>query len=129
MRKVLAGISLLIAGTASAANPPLLDRAERERPAALALLERLVNIDSGTFNAKGLDDVGALAAAELRKQGFRIATLPAAPAASRNIVATRTGTGKGRVLLVAHMDTVFADGTAAKRPFRIDGNRERIGQS
>jgi glutamate carboxypeptidase len=122
MRKVLAGLSLLIAG-AAAAEPALLDKAERERPAALALLEKLVNIDSGTFNAKGLDDVGAIAAGELRKVGFQVDTQPASPAASRNIVATRTGTGKGRVLLVAHMDTVFADGTAAKRPFRIDGKR------
>ena len=34
-----------------------------------------------------------------------------------------TGTGKGKVLLMAHMDTVFAKGTAAARPFRIEGGR------
>jgi glutamate carboxypeptidase len=124
MRKVAAGIALAWAamGTA-AADPALLERARAQQPAALALLEKLVNIDSGTFNAKGLDAVGDIAAAELARQGFRIEKLPATPAAGSNLVATRTGTGKGRVLLVAHMDTVFADGTAAKRPFRIEGRR------
>ena len=124
MRKLAAGMSLALAtlGTASA-NPALLERAAAQQPAALALLEKLVNIDSGTFNAAGLDAVGAIVAAELAQQGFRIQKLPAAPAAGSNLVATRAGTGKGRVLLVAHMDTVFADGTAAKRPFRIDGRR------
>jgi glutamate carboxypeptidase len=45
------------------------------------------------------------------------------------LVATLSGPGAGgangnaRVLLVGHMDTVFPDGTAAARPFRIDGDR------
>jgi glutamate carboxypeptidase len=130
MRKLAAGVSLALAtlaamaaSDAASANPALLKRAEAQQPAALALLEKLVNIDSGTFNAQGLDAVGAIAAAALAQQGFRIEKLPATPAASHNLVATRTGTGKGRVLLVAHLDTVFADGTAAKRPFRVDGRR------
>lgn len=130
MRKLAAGVSLALAilaassaASAAAENPALLDEARSQQPAALALLEKLVNIDSGTFNAKGLDAVGAIAAAELGRQGFRIEKLPATPAAGHNLVATRTGTGKGRVLLVAHLDTVFADGTAAKRPFRVEGRR------
>jgi glutamate carboxypeptidase len=130
MRNLSAGVSLACvmlatlapSGTASA-NPALLERAQALQPAALTLLEKLVNIDSGTFNGAGLDAVGAIVSAELAQQGFRIDKLPATPAAGSNLVATRTGTGKGRVLLVAHMDTVFADGTAAKRPFRIDGKR------
>ncbi|HEX8605288.1 MAG TPA: glutamate carboxypeptidase [Pseudoduganella sp.] len=134
MRKLAAGVSLALATLATMATTPaatletpgtpaLLKAAQAQQPAALALLEKLVNIDSGTFNAKGLDAVGAIAAAELARQGFRIEKLPATPAAGHNLVATRTGTGKGRVLLVAHLDTVFADGTAAKRPFRVEGRR------
>ena len=34
-----------------------------------------------------------------------------------------SGTGKGKILLIAHMDTVFAKGAAAARPFRIEGGR------
>jgi glutamate carboxypeptidase len=50
-----------------------------------------------------------------------------APAAGsnlgNNILATWKGSGKARILLLAHMDTVFKDGTAAARPFRIEGSR------
>src|SRR5205814_2055992 len=40
-----------------------------------------------------------------------------------NVVATLTGTGKGHVLLIAHMDTVFPHGTVAQRPYRVVGDR------
>lgn len=107
----------------AAPDAALYRKAEQARPDALKLLERLVNIDSGTFNEKGLDQVGAIAQQELAQLGASIATFPATPALGRNIQATLTGKGKGRVLLVAHMDTVFPDGAAAARPFRIDGQR------
>ena len=116
------------AGGAAAAEPgkpdqALLAKAEQARPEALKLLERLVNIDSGTFNGPGLDRVGAIATEELKRLGAKVETFPATPAMSRNIQATLIGTGKGRILLVAHMDTVFPDGAAAARPFRIEGAR------
>src|SRR4029077_16563725 len=50
-------------------------------------------------------------------------TVPATPAVGDNIVASFSGSGKGKVLLMAPMDTVFAKGTAAARPFRIEGGR------
>ena len=40
------------------------------------------------------------------------------------------GKGRGRVMMMAHMDTVYPAGTAEKRPFRIEGNRaERLSES
>ena len=60
---------------------------------------------------------------ELKKVGARVETFPATPAAGNNVVASLTGTGQGRILLIAHMDTVFAEGTAAARPFRIKDSR------
>ncbi|WP_395405958.1 glutamate carboxypeptidase [Pseudoduganella sp. UC29_106] len=126
MKKVAAALAALVLAHASQAaevDKPLLAKAEKQKPEVLKLLGRMVNIDSGTFNGKGLDAVGALATAELKKLGGRIETSSAAPAAGHNIVATFSGKGKGRILLVAHMDTVFADGTAKARPFRIEGSR------
>jgi len=102
---------------------PILDSAEKQKPDAIKLWERLVNIDSGTGDAEGLKAVGAIAIEELKKLGASIETVSSAPAAGDNIVAILTGTGKGKVLLMAHMDTVFAKGAAAARPFRIDGKR------
>jgi glutamate carboxypeptidase len=43
------------------------------------------------------------------------------PDAGFNVVGVFTGRGRGKVLAMAHMDTVFAPGTAAERPFRTDG--------
>jgi glutamate carboxypeptidase len=108
---------------AAEAVKPILDSAEKHKPDAIKLWERLVNIDSGTGDAEGIKAVGAIAVEELRKLGASIETVSSAPAVGDNIVATLTGTGKGAVLLMAHMDTVFAKGAAAARPFRIDGTR------
>ena len=39
------------------------------------------------------------------------------------VLARFKGTGTRRVLLLAHMDTVYEKGMGAKQPFRIDGDR------
>jgi glutamate carboxypeptidase len=39
------------------------------------------------------------------------------------VLATFTGTGAKKILLIAHMDTVYQRGMLAKQPFRVDGNR------
>jgi glutamate carboxypeptidase len=89
----------------------------------LKLLEQLVNIDSGTANEAGLNQVGGIVAEQLKALGARVETVSAAPAKGNNIIATLTGTGKARILLLAHMDTVFKDGTATAKPFYIKDGR------
>ena len=37
-------------------------------------------------------------------------------------MATLTETGKGRILLIAHIDTVFLHGTVAQHPYAVVGN-------
>jgi glutamate carboxypeptidase len=108
---------------AAEANKPILDSAERQQAGAMKLWERLVNIDSGTGDMEGVNAVGAIAVEELKKLGATIETVPALPAYGDNIVASLSGSGKGRILLIAHMDTVFKKGDAAARPFRIEGGR------
>jgi glutamate carboxypeptidase len=121
----LALVGLLAVAPAAAAEAvkAILDSAEKHKPDAIKLWERLVNIDSGTGDAEGMKAVGAIAIEELKKLGATIETVSSAPVAGDNIVATFNGTGKGRVLLMAHMDTVFAKGAAAARPFRIERGR------
>ena len=120
-------VAALLLGTpgnaAAEANKPILDSAERQQPHAMKLWERLVNIDSGTGDMDGVNAVGAVAVEELNKLGAAIEAIPAMPAYGNNIVARLSGTGKGKVLLIAHMDTVFPKGTAAARPFRIERDR------
>lgn len=108
---------------AADANPKVLSAAESYRGEAMHLLERLVNIDSGTGNEAGLSQIGTIVADELRKAGAKVETVSATPAVGDNILATWKGTGKARILLMAHMDTVFKDGTARAKPFYIKDKR------
>lgn len=119
-------LAMLFVGTAAAApkNQALYEQASQAKPAFIGMLGTMVNIDSGTGSAKGLDQVGALIADEAKKLGMSVEFVSAAPAAvGNNVVATLRGKGKAKILLMAHMDTVFSDGTAAARPFRIEGER------
>lgn len=120
------GLLCLLSGTAMAAMPinkDLYDHATQLKPELVNLLERLVNIDSGTGSKKGLDQVGSIVADEMKRLGMQVEFVSAAPAVGDNIVAKLIGTGKVNILLMAHTDTVFAEGTAAARPFRIQGDR------
>ncbi|MHB9396296.1 M20/M25/M40 family metallo-hydrolase [Pseudomonas amygdali] len=97
--------------------------AEQYKDEALKLLERLVNIDSGSGYVPGLTKVSYIAIEELKKLGATIELVPNTPEASNHVVATLKGTGKAKILLMAHMDTVFKEGSAAERPFHIKDGR------
>jgi len=88
----------------------------------LALLERVVNIDSGTLDKAGVDRVGALLAERLAGLGFTLEVIRQQEYGD-HLLGRKAGTGKWRILFVGHMDTVFAAGTAAQRPFRIEAGR------
>jgi glutamate carboxypeptidase len=61
---------------------------------------------------------------ELRAVGATISRHPAAAGrVGDNLVGRIRGTGGKRLLLLAHMDTVYEKGTLAKAPFRVEGNR------
>ena len=98
--------------------------AEQAKPEQLKLLEQAVDIDSGTGDVDGGRKVAGLLAPQLKALGFSIESVPAeAQGLPENVVATLSGTGKGRILLIGHIDTVFEPGTVARRPFRIDAEK------
>lgn len=98
-------------------------QAEQYKAEALKLLERLVNIDSGSGYEPGLTQVRDIAVNELKQLGFTIELVPDKAANNSHVVATLKGTGKAKILLMAHMDTVFKEGSAAERPFHIKDGR------
>ncbi|MEY3635436.1 MAG: hypothetical protein RLZZ61_1846 [Pseudomonadota bacterium] len=81
--------------------------AEYER--SIALLEKLVNQNSGTMNFPGVKNVGDMMRAELEPLGFKVEWIDMAKAGrSGHLVATKTGKkGTKKLLLIAHLDTVF----------------------
>jgi glutamate carboxypeptidase len=92
------------------------------QPDYLADLERLVNIDCGSYTKQGVDEVGRWVADQLRELGAQVRILPHETYGD-TIVAVLEGRGRGRALLIGHLDTVFEAGTAAERPFVIEDGR------
>jgi glutamate carboxypeptidase len=110
---------------------PLGDRHE----GLLAGIEELVNIDSGSFTAEGVNRVGDWCQARFEAGGWSVERhrhrpgpeWPGPPLGDM-VVGRRAGArpvaeGGRRLLLLAHMDTVFDEGAAAARPFRAGGGR------
>jgi glutamate carboxypeptidase len=123
MVAVTACVMLNTATARAAPNAKVLSAAKMCEPKARTLLEQLVQIDAGTSDVAGVTAVGALLRTELENLGARVETVPGtAPGVADNLVATLTGTGKGRILLIAHMDTVFPKGTVAQRPYKVVGD-------
>jgi glutamate carboxypeptidase len=82
---------------------------DAEYKRSVALLERLVNQNSGTKNSAGVRAVAEMMRAELAPLGFILEWQDMA-AANRagHLVATKSGKkGTKRLLLIAHLDTVF----------------------
>lgn len=100
-----------------------LDSARAEQAAYLQTLKQLVDVDTGTGQAPGLKSVSQLLVQRLKALGAEVRTQSASPSAGDNIVGTFKGTGSRSFLLMVHYDTVFLPGTAAKRPFRVEGER------
>jgi glutamate carboxypeptidase len=93
-----------------------------DEAAYMADLERLVNIDCGSYTPAGVDEVGRFVAGFLADLG---ATVEVRPDPAGRLGATVIGTLGGsespgaRLLLIGHMDTVFDPGTVAERPFAV----------
>jgi glutamate carboxypeptidase len=92
---------------------------------ALALLERVVNINSGTMNFAGVRQVGAIFRAELDALGFKTQWVDqSAVNRAGHLVADHPGSGP-RLLLIGHLDTVFDKDGAFQRFERVDENTAR----
>jgi len=95
---------------------------EAALPDYLAELERLVNVDCGSYTKAGVDEIGGWVATRLRELGAEV-TVQANDELGDVVVGRFEGAGDKQALLVGHMDTVFDAGTAAARPFATTDGR------
>jgi glutamate carboxypeptidase len=91
-------------------------------PALLEEVREWVDIDSGSHDKAGVDQVGARVQARLTRAGCAVEVHPQ-QLYGDNLVARRAGAGTLRLLLIGHMDTVYPRGTVAARPFVIRDGR------
>lgn len=132
MRRFAAALLASLVATGCATSPSLrardLSDAERtigsfvdlEEPSALALLQRTVDINSGTLNAAGVTAVGKVFEAEFRAIGFETQWIDQRAQTGRagHLVALRRGDRGHHVLLIGHLDTVFEPGSGFERYVR-----------
>jgi glutamate carboxypeptidase len=121
----LAGLALASSALAGAhRDDTVYGAVEAERGGAVELLREIVDIDSGTGDVAGGTAVEAALIPRLQALGGTVRREPSeTPGLPDCVVAVFHGTGRARILIIAHVDTVFGAGTAAARPFSIDGDR------
>jgi glutamate carboxypeptidase len=81
-------------------------------------LGTIVNIDSGTGQVEGIDQIASYLEQWLQEIGF-VVTLHPTERYGNNIEASRRGKGHARLLIVGHMDTVYARGAVETQPFQV----------
>jgi glutamate carboxypeptidase len=88
----------------------------------LHYIEELVNIDSGSYDKQGVDTIGQLLKESYKELGFNVFVEEQGVYGNHLIIEHKDAIDPN-IIILAHMDTVFPRGTAAERPFRIEGNR------
>ena len=141
MRKVSFAAAVLLAAVTctaafqAAAQPvdAVLSLAKKEKPAVIETMKDLVSIESGSRDSEGLEKISNLIAERLKALGGKVEFVAAGPdiykmddtppKIGRMVHARFEGTGTRKILLIAHMDTVYLKGTIAQQPFRVESGR------
>ena len=130
---VVAAFVASAAFVSAAPVEPVLTLAKQQQPAFLDTLKGLVSIESGSSDREGLDKISSLIADQLKALGgqvefiepgndiYRMSDTP--EKIGRMVHARFEGKGTKKIMLIAHMDTVYLRGMLEKQPFRIDGDR------
>ena len=125
-RSIVAAIAA--AGRCGRSTAPAPERAiaayvDAHNGEALALLERVVNINSGTQNFAGVREVGAIFRAEFDALGFKTRVGGRRARSSAPDISSPSIRGTGpKILLIGHLDTVFERDSPFQKFQRIDAN-------
>lgn len=128
MRLILSVLAAMALAGPVAAQSPEAEReivttvvAEHDR--SIALLQRMVEQNSGTLNLEGVRAVGEIVRAELEPLGFEVRWADMAETGrAGHLIATHPGRGRN-VLLIGHLDTVFEPSSAFTGFARTTGER------
>src|SRR6266550_1998229 len=116
----LGAVALLFSAPASAALSPaeqaMIRTVDAEQARTTAMLQRWVDQNSGTMNLAGVAAVRRMVEPEFRQLGFKTEWIDMKAAGrAGHLVARHAGSRRGkRLLLIAHLDTVFE----AESPFQ-----------
>jgi glutamate carboxypeptidase len=133
-RPLIASLWLACA-TAVAHAEPMADvhaLAQKEQQPLLDTLRDLVSIESGSKDIEGLNVIAGRVADQLKQLGGKVEILQTSDVYRLDdtpetigpaVHAVFKGTGSKKIMLIAHMDTVYLKGMLKDQPFRIDGDK------
>jgi glutamate carboxypeptidase len=123
-------LACLAMPTWAAPDQKLLEAAKQAEASVIDTLKTMVHIETGSNDLAGLAKMADLLDDRLKSLGFTTRREKAIAATGKNpsngadiVVGTLQGSGKGKIMLQAHMDTVYEKGILQTQPYRIDGNR------
>lgn len=89
----------------------IIKNVEQNNAEAITFLEKVVNINSGTLNIKGVEKVGKEFASAFEEIGFESTWIPMPEEMNRagHLFAEIKGTKGKKLLLIGHLDTVFEE--------------------
>lgn len=106
--------------------------AQQHQQPYLDTLRDLVHIESGSKDIEGTEKIANYVAGKLREQGGKVEIIQPTDIYKLGdtpdkigpmVHAEFKGKGKSRIMLIAHMDTVYLRGMLKDQPFRVDGDR------
>jgi glutamate carboxypeptidase len=125
-------VAAMVSESLAQLQEPLLSLAKKEKPALLETLKALVSIETGSRDFEGLGKLAGLIAERLKALDGKVDLVEPSDIYKMDdtpekigqmVRATFLGKGTKKILLIAHMDTVYPRGMLAQQPFRIEGNR------
>lgn len=109
---------------AAPADEKLRSMADAAKPELIETLRQMVAIESGSSDREGLAKMADFVEARLKALGAKTERRKTTRGAGADIViGIFEGAGQARVMLMAHMDTVYERGILATQPWRVDGER------
>jgi len=108
------------------------DAAKAQQQAMLDTMRDLVNIESGSKDVEGVERIAELIRDRLKALGGTEEIIPATDVFRLDdtpekvgpmVHAEFKGSGTKKIMLIAHMDTVYRNGMLKDQPFRVDGDK------
>lgn len=134
VRPFIASLALTLAAAVAHAAPvaDVHALAQKEQQPLLDTLRDLVNIESGSKDIEGLSQIAERIAGQLKALGGAVEVLQSSDVYRLDdtpekvgpaVQAVFKGAGRAKIMLIAHMDTVYLKGMLKDQPFRIDGDK------
>ncbi|MGV7217233.1 glutamate carboxypeptidase [Bradyrhizobium sp. UFLA05-112] len=120
----LLGLVSANATARATADEKLKAASEQEKTPLIETLHDMVMIESGSSDIEGLARMADFTEARLKALGATTRRQKTTAGAGADIVvATFTGTGTRKLMLIGHMDTVYQRGILATEPYHVDGTK------